>query len=904
MPVVSVSGNLPVPLTTFIGRRVEMREVSARLERHRLVTITGVGGCGKSRLGVETATAVRSQFTDGTWLVELASVSDPETLSDVVNTTLRLGQEVGPAMSETLLSRLVPCQLLLVLDNCEHLVGAVAELVELILTSAPNVRVLTTSRERLGITGETLWRVPGLRVPDEDVEDMSALAGCDSVQLFVERAQAVEPDFQMSSGNARAVSTICRRLDGLPLAIELAAARVGSRGIEVVRSEMTDPFHFLTVGSRTASPRHRTLTAVVEWSYQLLDDAQQRVFDRVSVFAGGFSREAAIDVCSLDLPGEEVGEALGALVDKSLVTAESVTEGAARYRVLETLRVYAAENLAARGETDDCRSRHAVAMLSLAEEAWDSLRGSRQREWLERLELEHSNLRAALGRLLERGEGEAAQALAGALAPFWDLHGHYGEGRQWLTRALEHESPTTSNRVRATNGLAELTLIQGDFERAIELFEEAARLAEICADEGGAAYALQFLGLAGIYAEDLDTAEVLLDQSATAARQAGDEWLTGWAGIFRCALELQRDRMDRALLRGHEAREHIEATGEPEGLAWSAVGVGAAAWRSGDLPSARRWLGEGLRGFWELGGSWGISLALAVTALLACSMERTERGIALLAASESLRESMGVALLPFFDRWQEQTVQQARLVLGPQRLDEIWQDGTGWSLDDALRCATEILHPESAGAASSVHGRVTKTRGASMAPVAVERREGVLRRDADYWTVALDGPAFRLRHTTGLAHLSRLVASPGLEFHALDLAAAGEGSGHLSDGGSAMPVLDETAKTDYRRRLQELAAELEEAEDWADAGRTQKIRLEIDLVTDRLVAAMGLAGRDRPVTSEAERARVNVTKAIRSAIRRIAVEDAALGRHLDVSVRTGMFCCYAPDPAAEVDWRT
>jgi non-specific serine/threonine protein kinase len=191
-----------------------------------------------------------------------------------------------------------------------------------------------------------------------------------------------------------------------------------------------------------------------------------------------------------------------------------------------------------------------------------------------------------------------------------------------------------------------------------------------------------------------------------------------------------------------------------------------------------------------------------------------------------------------------------------------------------------------------------------MAPVAVERREGVLRRDADYWTVALDGPAFRLRHTTGLAHLSRLVASPGLEFHALDLAAAGEGSGHLSDGGSAMPVLDETAKTDYRRRLQELAAELEEAEDWADAGRTQKIRLEIDLVTDRLVAAMGLAGRDRPVTSEAERARVNVTKAIRSAIRRIAVEDAALGRHLDVSVRTGMFCCYAPDPAAEVDWRT
>lgn len=384
-PLGPVSGNLPAPLTTFIGRRAEMREVVARLQRGRLVTITGVGGGGKSRLGVEAAAASTAHFPDGAWLVELASVSDPKRLEDAVNAVLRLGQDVGHAGYEPLLSRLRSRRLLLLLDNCEHLVEAVAHLVDLILATSPGVRILATSRERLGITGESVWRVPGLRFPDVVVDDLSALAGFDAVRLFVERAQDVEPEFALTTVNAGVVCAVCRLLDGLPLAIELAAARVGGRGVEVVLDEMVDPYRFLTVGSRTALPRHRTLTAVVEWSYRLLDDGQQRVFDRLSVFTGGFSVELAVAVCSEDLSADAVVEALVALVDKSLVVVESLAGGSPRYRLLETLRAFGAERLSGRGEDDTCRSRHALVMLSLAEGAWQSLRGSRQREWLERL---------------------------------------------------------------------------------------------------------------------------------------------------------------------------------------------------------------------------------------------------------------------------------------------------------------------------------------------------------------------------------------------------------------------------------------------------------------------------------------------------------------------------------------
>lgn len=901
-PLGPVSGNLPAPLTTFIGRRAEMREVVARLQRGRLVTITGVGGGGKSRLGVEAAAASTAHFPDGAWLVELASVSDPKRLEDAVNAVLRLGQDVGHAGYEPLLSRLRSRRLLLLLDNCEHLVEAVAHLVDLILATSPGVRILATSRERLGITGESVWRVPGLRFPDVVVDDLSALAGFDAVRLFVERAQDVEPEFALTTVNAGVVCAVCRLLDGLPLAIELAAARVGGRGVEVVLDEMVDPYRFLTVGSRTALPRHRTLTAVVEWSYRLLDDGQQRVFDRLSVFTGGFSVELAVAVCSEDLSADAVVEALVALVDKSLVVVESLAGGSPRYRLLETLRAFGAERLSGRGEDDTCRSRHALVMLSLAEGAWQSLRGSRQREWLERLEVEHGNLRAALGYLLERGDGAAAQALAGALTPFWDLHGHYGEGREWLSQSLDFVTPTTSQRVRAMNGVAELTLIQGDFGLAVRLFEEAAVHAEECGDEKGAAYSLQFLGLAAIYVEDHPKAEHLLAQAATASVQSGDEWLMGWTGIFQCALELQRDNVTRAEQIGIDARRHLESVGEPEGLAWTAIGLGAADWCSGDLRSAQRWISEGLRGFWELGGSWGISMALSMSAQWACSMERTDTGVALLAASESLRQSVDVALLPFMARWQELTVERTRLSAGHARFEEIWTEAAAWSVDESVRCALEMFDVASVTALPPNRPTATPGRVAA-APQEPTLRKGVFRRAGDYWTVALDGPAFQMSHTVGMAHLARLLAAPGAEIPALALA-AGRGTEHLSDGGSSMSVLDAAAKKDYRRKLHGLAAELDEAERWADFGRAEQLRVEIDTLTNELVAATGLGGRARTVSTEAERARVNVTKAIRSAIRRIAQHDADLGHHMEVSVRTGTFCSYVPDPATKIHWQS
>jgi non-specific serine/threonine protein kinase len=908
MAEVSSLGNLPVPLTTFVGRRVEMREVCARLERNRLVTVIGVGGCGKSRLAVETAASIRGEFRDGVWLVELASINDPSLVPDVVAATLRVAQPVGSSLPDTLISRISPCELLLVLDNCEHLVGAVADLVEHLLESAPGLRVLATSRERLWITGETLWRVPGLRVPSEGVGDVSALSEFDAVQLFSDRATAIEQEFRLSSANAAAVATICRRLDGLPLAIELAAARVSSRGVESVSAGMDDPFHLLTSGSRTASPRHQTLTAVVEWSYALLDEWQQVIFDRLSVFVGGFTLDAAKAVCADSRQGDTVAEAVSALVDKSLVAAESVVEGTTRYRLLDTLRTYGADHLTARGEVVGLKERHAHEMLLMAEHSWAAFRGPGQKEWLQRLELEHGNIRAALDFSIHRGDGEAAQALAGAVAPFWDLHGHYGEGRQWLTLALALESPANATRVRALNGLASLTLIQGDFDSAIDTFQTAAEVARGCTDEGGSAYALQYLALASIYAEDLGHAQLLIDESLDAAQRVGDAWLVGWAFIFRCVIELERSDFDQAATSAAAAHEWLEATGEPEGLAWSALGEGAAAWSRGQLEVARVHLVEGLYGFWELGGSWGLSMALSLSAQFAGSRDRWDRCVSLLAAAESLRISLGVALFSFIDRWQVTAIDEARSMLGAARFDDSWRDGTEWSLEVAAGQAAEVLEVSLPGAG---HVEVPAVKASTVAPGRGQparhgTREAVLRRNGEYWTVAFEGPAFRLKDTLGLSYLARLVVSPDHEFHVLDLAIVDRDdlATRAALRGDAGPVLDATAKANYRRRLQDLASELEEAESWSDLGRANRARQEIDALTDQLAAAVGLGGRDRRAVSAADRVRVNVTKAIRSAIRRIAEHDVQLAQHLDRSVRTGTFCSYAPDAAAEVHWRT
>jgi predicted ATPase len=458
--------NLPERLTSLVGREGELRDVAKLVGEHRLVTVTGPGGAGKTTVTVELARRLHDGYPDGMWLVELAAVRDPALLAEVVGTTVGLREEppepgtLPPAPAERLAEFLRDKALLLVLDNCEHLVAACAELVGRLLRTAPRLRVLATSREVLGVAGEVVWPVPPLAVPDplpDPVDEVAAdpgaavlagrggdqaapevLAGYDAVRLFADRAAAADPGFALDAATAPAVAELCRRLDGLPLAIELAAARVRVLPVPEITARLGDRFRLLGGGGRTADPRQRTLRAAVDWSWELLEEPDRRLWRRLAVFAGGWTVAAAEAVCGGDgLEEGEVLEGLFRLADRSLIvrgTTPVVAAGRepARFTMLESLRAYGAERLAEAGEADAVAARHTAFFLDLAEEA---AAHRTARPWLRRVRADYDNLRAALDRVMAAGDLDTALRLAGALGWFWSTD-HTIEGRQRLAAVL------------------------------------------------------------------------------------------------------------------------------------------------------------------------------------------------------------------------------------------------------------------------------------------------------------------------------------------------------------------------------------------------------------------------------------------------------------------------------------
>ena len=410
--------NLPVQLTSFIGREREIEEVKKLLSSSRLVTLTGSGGCGKTRLSLQAAAELIEEYPEGLWLVELASLTDPGLVPQTLASVLGMREVPGRPLLETLSDYLKARNLLLVLDNCEHLVEACAELASSLLGACPNLKILATSREGLGVAGETTWNVPSLSMPEpQRLPPMESLSQYEAVRLFIERAESVQPGFEVTDQNAPAVAQICHRLDGIPLAIELAAARVRVLSVEQINARLEDRFRLLTGGSRIAMPRQRTLRGAVEWSYELLSEPEHLLFNRLSVFTGGFILEAVETVCAGEGVGaDEVLDLLSLLVDKSLVMVGEGVEGEVRYRLLETLRQYGRERLAAIGEADETLRRHAAFFFALAEEAGQVQSqtialGPQEAAWLDRLEQEHDNLRAALGWCVESGEAETGLRL-------------------------------------------------------------------------------------------------------------------------------------------------------------------------------------------------------------------------------------------------------------------------------------------------------------------------------------------------------------------------------------------------------------------------------------------------------------------------------------------------------------
>ncbi len=513
--------NLPVQLSSFVGREREVRQIQRLLHGARALTLTGPGGTGKTRLAIEAASSEIGTYRDGVWLVELAAVSDPALVIQAVADVFGIREWQAEPYIELVVEHLRDRDILLVLDNCEHLVNACATVAQTLLRGCPGVRILATSRQALRIPGEVVFRVPSLPVPDPDADvDPAELISIDSVRLFVERAQAVDPTFALTVEDAAAVARLCHHLDGLPLAIELAASRVAVLPVKAIADRLDDRFHLLVGGSRTALSRQQTLKATLDWSYILLTEPERRMLRLLSVFVGGAPLDAIEAIAAGTWGG--AGDAvtlLGELVDQSLVTLDDTT-AMPRYRMLETVREYGCDRLVEHAERAAVESAHTTWALAIAEAAHAALSGPTWRTTFDRLEIEHDNVRAALDRSLST-DRERALELAGLLWAFWLWHGYLVEGRRWLTRVLERVTAPTPARATALVGLAALAIRSGDTALGARRANEAVMIHREHGDLREACRALQVVATSAWSEDDLTVAERDYRECLEFAREAG-----------------------------------------------------------------------------------------------------------------------------------------------------------------------------------------------------------------------------------------------------------------------------------------------------------------------------------------------------------------------------------------------
>jgi predicted ATPase/class 3 adenylate cyclase len=715
--------NLPVQLTSFVGREEELSEVEKLLGENRLLTLSGVGGTGKTRLALQAAAEALEGYRDGVWLVELGPIGDPAMVPQAVASALGLQEQSGQPITELLTEHLRPKDLLLILDNCEHLVEAAARLADGLLRSCPELRVLATSREALGISGELPYQVPSLRVPRPE-DELEALSESEAVRLFRDRAGLARPGFSLSRDNGAAVAEICRRLDGIPLALELAAARVKALSPDQIASRLGDSFRLLTGGSRTAMPRQQTLEATMAWSYDLLSDAERALLRRLSVFVGGFTVEAAEAVCADDeFEGSEALDLLLHLVDKSLVVPDE-GEQEVRYRLLETVRQYARRRLQEAGEAERIRTQHAEFYLAMAREGDGELRGPRQPEWMARLETEHDNLRSALEWSLAAGSTERAAGLAASLAWFWWLRGHWTEGRRWIDRTLElGEEWPEGLQVRTLVAGSRLSGTQGDADRAEALAEEAVELARGTGDEEGLAWSLCMLGeVTWGWKPDLKRSIPLLEESLARFRKIGDLWAIGHVlGQLGDALMASGD-FARGMSLQEEALEILRTSGDLMGVSERLRMLGVSLRRKGDYQQAAALLEESLALFRRLGDR-----NLAAHVLVSLGAMAADEG-KLGEAEEFLEESLAT-LREIGDKGcSAQALGLLASVLhrqgDPERARQLLRESLTTTKDreviaGALEFLAQVLAPERPDQAISLLGAAEKIREEIGAPRAV-----------------------------------------------------------------------------------------------------------------------------------------------------------------------------------------
>jgi predicted ATPase/transcriptional regulator with XRE-family HTH domain len=747
--------DIPEPLTSFVGRDHDVRQVLDLLLTGRLVTLTGVGGCGKTRLGLEVARRLSHRLADGVVLVELASVVDEALVPQAVASTLGIREVPTQPLLSTLSVSLKSRQTLLVLDNCEHLLDACARVADALLRACPRLSILATSREALGLTGEVSWRVPSLPLPPVNpLPGPEEMAEFSAVRLFVERAQAAHPPFALTRRNAPATAQICHQLDGIPLALELAAVRVRGMSLDELAARLDQRFRLLTGGSRAALPRQQTLRATIDWSYQLLTAEERLLFGRLSVFASSWTLDAAEAVCGgRGIHSDDVVALVLRLIDKSLVVPEDETDHGQRYGLLQTLRQYGREQLVAADEADALNDLHARHFLMLAEQTESARSGLDTSGWTDRLALYRADFEAALDWLIARSDGERALRLAAVLWHMWQVRGYLTQGRRRIAALLEipgSEAPTLA-RARVLNGAGVLALNQRDVQSARRQFGESLRLHRhlrhdqgvawvlihlswLCLDVGrlkagdrfvheahaictrlgdrnGIARCLNLLGYLAWLRGSLDASCNFQRRSLALNRDIDDRWGIAWA-LHRLSIslmhlaEFDHVQLDISAVQRliHEEVEIWREIGDRRHFAFGVCDVAGLATLEHDFERAQFHLAEGLGIFAELEDGVGVAWVLTAYGFLLTTQGRHEAALGAYAAvfgyfAQGNSRLVG-APAPFEWRFELER-QRARDVLGAHAAARAWADGQKISLPDAIAHAQRA---SAAGPAESVVG--------------------------------------------------------------------------------------------------------------------------------------------------------------------------------------------------------
>jgi non-specific serine/threonine protein kinase len=771
----SPTNNLPERLASFVGREREIAGVKRALASARLLTLTGTGGSGKTRLALQVGRQITDDYRDGVCFVPLAPISDPALVASAIAQTLGVKEEGGQTLLDAVAVHLADKQILLILDNFEQVIPAGLMLADLLL-SCPCLKIIVTSRAALRLYGEQEFPVAPLELPDLRLSRTAeAIARCEAVILFVQRAQAVKSDFVLTNENAPAVAEICARLDGLPLAIELAAARIKLLPPQGMLARMENRLALLTGGARDLPVRQQTLRDAIGWSYDLLNAEEKALFRRASIFIGGCSLEAAEQILDFRLwtmdhadvgspsangklaPNLDLLDLISSLVDKSLLKQESQEDGEPVFAMLETIREYAGEQLAESGEAEQAQRGHANYFLHLAEAAEPELRGRDQVAWLKKLEREHDNLRAAIKWALGSGESEVALRITGALARFWLQRGYLTEGRRWFEAALAcagfrdaHDGSArkpTSALARALSGLALLAYPQGEAAMSRSLLEESAAMLRELGDKAALAYTLNVLAVVVQQGGEYDLGRSLLEESLTIRRELDDRW--GIAQTLNNLGELAREQGDYEAARGlyESGLEMLRQLGIKGDVAGPLHNLGSVALHLGDYARAHGYFAESLLCYQEKGLKGGIVACLAGLAGVAAASRQPERATRLYGAAEALRESIGLLFgHPDLGDY-ERGLTLTRTQLADAVFDAYWQEGRAMPMEQAVEFAIEGVHPPARIASST--GRTD--------PNSLSRREkDVLRLVASGLSDAQVANELSLSRHTVHAHLSSI----------------------------------------------------------------------------------------------------------------------------------------------------